>query len=62
VSAAREIRVKGSAAPEFGEIVTIPANGPTAYPMLAATDTGLVAIWTTVGEPSRVELQPLVIR
>ena len=62
VSAAREIRVKGSAVPEFGEIVTIPANGPTAYPMLAATDTGLVAIWTTVGEPSRVELQPLVIR
>ena len=61
VSALREIRVKG-AAPAFGEIVTVPSSNSTMYPVVATTDTGLVAVWTSVGEPSRVELQRVAIR
>jgi hypothetical protein len=61
VAAAREIRMQGDAAPVFGEVLMISADAPAVYPVLAATDKGIVAVYTTVGEPSRVELRPIVI-
>ena len=61
VSAVREIRAARSATPTFGEVVIISPDGPAVYPVLAATDKGIVAVWTTVGDASRVELRPVTI-
>jgi hypothetical protein len=55
IAALREIRVPADAAPTFGDVVTLSAGGPALYPVLAATDKGLVAVWTAAGDPSRVE-------
>jgi hypothetical protein len=53
VSAVREVKV-GGATPSFGPIVTLAPQGPAMYPGIAASDRGLVAVWTTGSEPSRV--------
>ena len=34
-------------------------KGDAVYPVLAATDTGLVAVWTTGGDPTRIEVRTL---
>ncbi|HXW06979.1 MAG TPA: sialidase family protein [Vicinamibacterales bacterium] len=52
VASARELRVGAEAS--FGAVVTLAPEGRALYPVLAAADTGLVAVWATGGAPSRV--------
>jgi hypothetical protein len=61
VAALREVRPASGGTPTFGAIVTISPDGPATYPVLAATEKELVAVWTTVGEPSRVELRAIAL-
>ena len=53
VAAMREL--KAGPQPTFGEVVTLDAAAPAMYPSLAATKQGLVAVWTTGGDISRVQ-------
>ena len=43
----------------FGDIVMLSPKGDAVYPVLAATDAGLVAVWTTGGDPTRIEVRTL---
>jgi hypothetical protein len=52
---------RANGAPPFGEIVTLSSDGPAVYPVLAATDKGLVAVWTASGDPSRVEVRAITM-
>ena len=62
VAAARELKLRGEGPPVFGDTVMLsPDGGAIYYPVLAATDTGIVAVWTRVGDASRVEVQRLRI-
>ena len=62
VAALRELRLADGGAPSFGDVVMLAGDGPAAYPTLAATDRGLVAVWTTGGNQSRVEVGTLSTR
>jgi hypothetical protein len=62
VAAAREVRPQTDAATTFGDVALLSPNGPAMYPVLAATDSGLVAVWTTGGESSRVVVRTLRVR
>jgi hypothetical protein len=53
VAAMREL--KAGLQPRFGEAVTLETSAPAMYPSLAATQEGLVAVWTTGGDVSRVQ-------
>ena len=55
VAALREITRQPGRSPAFGDIVRLSTDGAAVYPVLAATDAGLVAVWTTGGEDARVE-------
>jgi hypothetical protein len=59
VAAARELRPQPDGAITFGDIIMLSPNGPAMYPVLAPTDKGLVVVWTTTGEPSRVEVRTI---
>ena len=59
VSALRELRLQPDRAPVFGDIVMLSPKGDAVYPVLAATDAGLVAVWTTGGDPTRIEVRTL---
>lgn len=48
------------ATPEFGAIQTLGNNGPSAYPVLAASSKGLVAVWTS-GPPASATISVRVI-
>jgi hypothetical protein len=53
VAAARALDVRSNqVAP--GAIVTLADEGPAMYPVLAATPAGIMAVWSTGGDPSRV--------
>jgi hypothetical protein len=58
VASARRVLLDGHPV-MFGDVVTIAPDGPAMYPMLAATDTGVVAVWTTGGGNSAVRVQML---
>ena len=53
-AAMREVRVRTAGAPSFGESVVL-APDAGVYPVLAATNAGIVAVWTTPGEQSAVK-------
>jgi hypothetical protein len=55
VAAMREIRIQKTRTPGSGELVTLSSSAPGTYPVLAATEKGLVAVWTAGRNPSRVE-------
>lgn len=55
VAAVRELEPRPNHPLTFGEIVRLSPGGSASYPVLAATDKGLAAVWTTGGDPSRVE-------
>jgi hypothetical protein len=55
VAAVRELRRHQTAQPAFGDVVTLSHDGPAIYPVLAATDKGIVAAWATSGESPRIE-------
>jgi hypothetical protein len=54
IAALRELKVQPSGSAAFGAIETLSPDDRAMYPVLAATDRGLVAVWTTGGDPSRV--------
>jgi hypothetical protein len=57
IAAVRELKLGPDGAPSFGEIVTLSSSGPGMYPVVAATDKAWVAAWTTMLDPSRVEVR-----
>ncbi|HTV03656.1 MAG TPA: hypothetical protein VMF13_24095 [Luteitalea sp.] len=59
VAAARAVRRTREGVVRFGDAVTIAPSGSASHPVLAATDQGLIAVWTTGGEQSRVEARRL---
>jgi hypothetical protein len=46
----------------FGEPITLAAEGASTYPVLAATDRGVIAVWTTGGDSSVVRARQLPLR
>ena len=46
----------------FGEPITLAVEGASTYPVLAATDRGVIAAWTTGGESSVVRARLLPLR
>jgi hypothetical protein len=54
-AAVREIERQPNRPLVFGEIVRLSPHGAAVHPVLAATDKGLVAVWTSGGNPSHVE-------
>jgi hypothetical protein len=54
VAAARELRLRPHQAVEFRPAVILSSDGPAMYPVLAATRAGVLAVWTTGGEPSAI--------
>jgi hypothetical protein len=61
VAAFRELKLQAARPAAFGEIVRLSPEGSAVYPVLAATDKGLVAVWATGGDPSRVEARTIRI-
>ena len=57
VAAARILRVGAGDAAVFGDIVRLADDGAASHPVVATTDRGLVAVWSTGGEASRVVLR-----
>ena len=53
VAAVRELK-PGGGAPAFGDVVRLAPDGAALYPVLAATEDGFVAVWTTGGGTSRI--------
>ena len=51
----RELKTAANGTGTFGEPVVLGGSGPASYPVLAATDAGLVAVWTAGTEQSRIE-------
>jgi hypothetical protein len=49
VALAREVKGQRGVAVETGPIITLSSDGPALYPVLAATPSGLVAVWATGG-------------
>jgi hypothetical protein len=55
-------RMSGSTggAPAFGAAQTLSSGGPSAYPVLAASSKGLVAVWTS-GTPDKAAIRVLLV-
>jgi hypothetical protein len=61
VAAVRQLTVRPNRIPAFGDIVRLSSSAAGLYPVLAATDQGLVAVWTAGGNPSRIETRAIRI-
>ena len=62
IAAVREVKAHPDGSATFGDIITLSATAPASYPVLAATDKGLIAVWTTgAGEESRVDVRTIAI-
>jgi hypothetical protein len=58
----RELRREAGDRVAFGEPVTLAPQGPAVYPVLAATGSGLVAVWTAgSGESSTIAVRTLTL-
>jgi nitroreductase len=57
VAAAREVKLQPGGAVTFGDAVMLSQTGPATYPVLAATNRGLVAAWATGGDASRIDVR-----
>jgi hypothetical protein len=53
-AAMREVRVRTAGAPSFGDVVVLSPDAAV-YPVPAATNKGIVAVWTAPGEQSAVK-------
>jgi hypothetical protein len=62
VAAARSITVGSNGRISFGEIIKLDPQGSAMYPVMAATDSGVIAVWTSRSEPSVVRAKRLQIR
>ena len=61
VAAARTLTLRPGAEPEIGPVHEIASDGPASYPVLAAVDEGLVAVWSTGGSAPRVMARRLAL-
>jgi hypothetical protein len=61
IAAFRELKLQPDRPAMFGEIVRLSPVGAALHPVLAATDKGLVAVWATGGDPSRIETRTIRI-
>jgi hypothetical protein len=59
VSSAREVTTDSGGKVTFGPAVTIAESAPATYPVLAATDAGMLAVWTTGGETPTVKARTI---
>jgi hypothetical protein len=57
VAAARELKVPQNGDVTFGPLVELAPESAAMYPVLAATDKAIVAVWTTGGETPSVALR-----
>lgn len=55
----RRVTIGPSRGVTFGEVVTLAADGAALYPVLAATNRGLVAAWTTGGDRSVIKVRTI---
>ena len=57
VASAREVKVQADGTASFGQPIDLATSESAVYPVLAATDHGLVAVWTTgSGDQSAVRV------
>ena len=62
MAAIREVRHSSSGV-SFGEPQMLAAQGPAVYPVMAATGSGLVAVWTAgTGESSTIGVRALTLQ
>lgn len=59
VAAVRRAPVDGPRGATFGEVVQLATEGASTYPVLAATDNGIVAVWITAGDRSVVKVRTI---
>lgn len=59
VAAAREVTRPSDQRVDFGPVIMLSPGGPATYPVLAATDSGLVAVWTTGGDASVIQTRAI---
>jgi len=57
VAAARELEVTLNQPVGFGSVVTLSSGDPGTYPVLAATGSDVLAVWTTGGEASSIRVR-----
>jgi hypothetical protein len=58
MAAAREVSKSGQRV-DFGPVITLSPGNPATYPVLAATSSGVVAVWTTGGDAATVEARAI---
>ena len=58
LAAAREVSKSGQRV-DFGPVITLSPGKPATYPVLAATSSGVVAVWTTGGDAATVQTRAI---
>ncbi len=58
LAAAREVSKSGQRV-DFGPVITLSPGEPATYPVLAATGSGLVAVWTTGGDAAVIQTRAI---
>jgi hypothetical protein len=59
VAAARVIKVDSNQRATFGDVIALSSEEAGLYPVLAATNAGLIAVWTTGGSASAVRARTI---
>jgi hypothetical protein len=59
VAAVRRVAAAASGTITFGNVVRLSDDGASTYPVLAATNTGILAVWATSGDRSVVKVRPI---
>jgi hypothetical protein len=62
IATARELKLQDGQSPAFGEAVRLGPADAALYPVLAAASHGVIAVWTTGGESSRVMAKVIELR
>jgi hypothetical protein len=55
VAAMREVRPRADRGAAFGPVIMLSPNGPAIFPVVAAANKRLVAVWATGGDQSRLQ-------
>jgi hypothetical protein len=62
VAAARELILNAARKVDFAPVVTLSADEAATYPALAATDRGLLAVWTSGGDASVIQARTIQLQ
>ena len=62
IAALREVRLRSDKPPTFGAIVRLSSDGHGSYPVLALTESGILAVWTSGTDSSRISTRVLPVR